>query len=131
MKKEFSKKWKASKNPRKQRKYRYNAPLNIKRKFLSVLLSEELRKKYSIRNIPVRTGDKVKFMRGKFKKRVGKVEKVDVKKTKIFVEGIEYIKKDGSKSLIPINPSNVMIIDLNLDDKKRKKSIERRAKNVK
>jgi len=128
MKKKFSKSWKSSKQPKKQRKYRYNAPLNIKRNFLSSLLSKELRKKYSTRNIPLRSGDKIKIMRGKFKKKVGKIDKVDTKKTRIFVEGIEHIKKDGSKSLIPIEPSNVMITDLNLEDKRRKKSIERRTK---
>ncbi|MCW1309534.1 MAG: 60S ribosomal protein L26, partial [Candidatus Nanoarchaeia archaeon] len=35
----WSKKWKSSKKPSKQRKYRYNAPLHIRRKFLSVNLS--------------------------------------------------------------------------------------------
>jgi len=34
MKKIFSTHWKASKQPRKQRKYRAKAPLHIKRKFL-------------------------------------------------------------------------------------------------
>lgn len=131
MKKLFSKAWKASKSPRKQRKYRYNAPLNVKRKFLSTLLSKELRKKHLIRNIPVRSGDKVKILRGQFRKKTGKIDKVDVKKTRIYVEGIEQIKKDGSKSLIPINPSNAMITELNLEDKRRKKSIERRAKGDK
>ena len=43
--KEFSKSWVSSKKPGKQRKYRINAPLNIKRKFLSVHLSKELREK--------------------------------------------------------------------------------------
>ena len=36
MKKEFSKNWKASKQPRKQRKYRANAPLHLKRKMINI-----------------------------------------------------------------------------------------------
>ena len=131
MKKEFSRKWKGSKQPRKQRKYRLNAPLNIRKSFLSVLLSKELRKKHLIRNIRVRVDDKVKIVRGKFKKKTGKVGSVDTKKAKVFVEGIEHIKKDGSKESISIDPSNMMITDLNLEDKRRKKSIERRAKGEK
>jgi len=125
MKKEFSNKWKGSKSPRKQRKYRANAPLNVKRKFLSSLLSKVLRQKYSTRNVKIRTGDKVKVMRGNFSKKTGKITRVDVKKTKVFVEDIERIKRDGSKVLIPINPSNVMVTELILEDKKRKKSIEK------
>ena len=46
MKKKFSESWKSSKQVRKQRKYRYNAPLHIKQKFVNVHLAKELRKKY-------------------------------------------------------------------------------------
>ncbi len=62
MKKKFSDKWKASKLPRKQRKYLANAPLHIKRKFLSANLSKELRKKHGKRSIPIRKGDTVRIM---------------------------------------------------------------------
>jgi len=68
MKQKFSTTWKASKQPRKQRKYSANAPLHIKRKMLSANLSKPLREKHKIRNIEVRKGDKVIIMRGKFKK---------------------------------------------------------------
>ncbi len=119
MKKDWVSKWKSSKQPRKQRKYVYNAPLHIKRRFLSANLSKELRKKYGIRNIPLRKGDNVKILRGQFKKKVGKVNRVMVKKTKVYVDNIENVKKDGTKAFYPINPSNVQIIDLNLEDKRR------------
>src|SRR3989338_176397 len=46
MKNKFSTKWKESKQPRKQRKYRANAPLHLRKKFVNVNLSKELRKKY-------------------------------------------------------------------------------------
>ncbi|MEK6835464.1 MAG: 50S ribosomal protein L24, partial [Nanoarchaeota archaeon] len=65
MKKLFSKHWKASKQPRKQRKYLYNAPLHLKRKMLSCLLSKELRKKLGKRNLPERKDDVILIMRGK------------------------------------------------------------------
>jgi len=42
MKQKFSTTWKASKQPRKQRKYSANAPLHIKRKMLSANLSKTL-----------------------------------------------------------------------------------------
>ncbi len=127
--KRWSKCWKSSKQPRKQRKYTYNLPLHLRKKLLSVLLSKDLRKKYSLRNIPLRAGDKVKILRGQFKKKTGKVTEVDLKRLRVFIEGVEQVKKDGSKSSYPIHPSNVMITDLSLDDKERKNIIER--KNVK
>ena len=125
MKQKFSTKWKASKQPRKKRKYIANAPLHIKGKFLSTNLSNELRQKHKKRNLRIRKGDKVKILRGNFKKHMGKVEKVFTKITKVFVEGAEIIKKDGSKTFYPIHPSNLMITELNMEDKKRQKSIKK------
>ncbi len=123
MKTKFSKTWKSSVQPRKQRKYIHNATLNVKSKFLSVNLSKELRAKHGKRNTRVRVGDKVKVLRGSFKSKTGTVEKVDVKNTKIYVSKLEMTKRDGSKTKAPITPSNVQIIELNLSDKKRKSNL--------
>jgi len=116
--------WKASKQPRKQRKYLANAPLHLRKKFVSVNLSKELRKKYGKRNVNIRKGDKVKVMRGKFKKKTGKVLKVELKTTKITVEGVQVKKIDGSKVNVKLMPSNLQIIELNLEDKKRIKKMK-------
>ncbi len=129
MAKKFSTKWKSSKQPKKQRKYRYNAPLHIKQKFISAHLSKELREKYKTRALQLRKGDTVKIMVGQFKGKTGKVKKVDLKKAKVYIEGIEILKKDGTKADYPIDPSNLMITELNLEDKKRLKSIERKKKS--
>jgi len=119
MRKKFSTKWRRSKQPRKQRKYRYCAPLHIRGSFLNVHLSRELVKKHGLKRIRVRTGDKVKIMRGKFKGKEGKVELVDLNKSRVMITGVEVSKKDGSKSRTPIHASNLLITELNLDDKKR------------
>jgi large subunit ribosomal protein L24 len=134
MKNKFSKHWKASTQPRKQRKYTANAPLHIKKKLLSTNLSKELRKKFKIRNIEVRKGDTVKVMRGKFKKKQGKIIEVDTKKSKVKIEGIQVKKQDGSKASVRIWPSNLQIIELNTDDKKRMKrnnKIESKKEEIK
>lgn len=115
MKKTFSKKWKASSQTRKQRKYRFNAPLHIKHKFLSANLSKELRKKLGIRNIEVRKGDSVKIMRGEFKKKTGKIASVDIKRTRVAIEGIQRKKKDGTKVNVYFHPSNLQILDMKED----------------
>ena len=112
MKKEFSKTWKASKQPRKQRKFLANAPLHIKRKQLSTNLSKELRKKVGKRNTILKKDDKVKIMRGKFKGKTGKILQVFTKLKKVIVEGIQVTKKDGSKANIKLENSNLQIIEL-------------------
>jgi large subunit ribosomal protein L24 len=124
MKKEFSAKWKASSQPRKQRKYAKNAPLHIKGKMLGMHLSKELRKKYSTRSVRARKGDRVKIVTGQFRGKTGKIDRIDLRKTRVFVENIEVIKKDGSKVAFPLHPSNLMITEINADDKMRMRSLE-------
>ncbi len=121
MKKHFSTHWKSSKKPRKQRKYLANAPLNLRRKFMSSNLSKELRKKYGKRNIPLRKGDMVRIMRGRFRKKTGKITVVYTKKMKVEVENMQIKKQDGSKANVKFNPSFLQITELNLEDRKRNK----------
>lgn len=131
MKKEWSKAWTGSSQPRKQRKFRYNAPLHVKHKFISANLSKELRGETGRRSMPLRKGDEVKIMRGNSKGLKGPIERVDVKKSKIYIENIKVKKVDGSEVSKPINASNLMIIKLNLEDKMRKKIIARKDVKVK
>jgi len=130
MKQKFSTKWVGSKQPRKQRKYRANAPLHILHTMISSNLNKELRKKYGKRSFPVRKGDIVKIMRGEFKRKTGKVDSVDVKKSRIMIEGIFRSKKDGSKVGVYFDASNLQIKELNLEDAKRKKAIERKTASI-
>ena len=120
----FSTTWKASVKPSRQRKYRAEAPLHLRQKFVNVHISKELRNKHKKRAVAVRKGDKVTVMRGSFAKRTGKVERVDLKKTEIYVNGIERSRRDGTKAPIALHPSNLMITELNMDDKLRQKSLE-------
>ncbi len=125
----FSTHWKSSVQPRKQRKYRYNAPLHVRQKFLHVHLSPELRAKYGTRAVQVRKGDKAKVLRGKFKKQEGKVERVNLKRERVFVSGMEYTKKDGAKVPVGFNPSNLMITVADVSDKRRKLGKEKGKTN--
>jgi large subunit ribosomal protein L24 len=119
-----------SKKPRKQRKFLFKAPLHLRRKMLAAHLSKELREKYKRRSLPVRVGDEVEIMRGEFKKKRGKIVKVDLKKYKVYVEGITRKTSTGTEKLVPIHPSNVRIINLNLADKWRVKILERKGVKV-
>ncbi len=116
--------WVSSTSPKKQRKYRMNAPLHIKRKMLSVHLSKELRAKYKTRNILLKKGDSVIITRGKFKGQEGKVDKVYTKQLKVSVDSAKNITKKGNKVPFKIRPSALIITDLNLSDRRRLKKIE-------
>lgn len=122
--KKFSKHWKASKKPNKQRKYSANAPLHIKKKMLSVNLSKELRIKHKMRNFEVRKGDTVKIMVGKHKGKKAKISEIKTKKMKVYIEGVQNKKQDGSMVNIPFRPSNLQITELITDDKKRFKKLK-------
>jgi large subunit ribosomal protein L24 len=118
MKTAFSTKWKTSTQPRKQRKYRFNAPLHARGTFLHAHLSKELRAKHSTRALRVRTGDEVQAMRGQYAGRSGKVERVDTYRSRVFVTGLDQARRDGSRRLYPLQPSNLMITKL-VDEKRR------------
>jgi large subunit ribosomal protein L24 len=93
---------------------------------MAARLSKELREKYHVRSLPVRKGDRVKILRGDFKKLEGEVLEVDTKRQKIIVQGATITKSDGSQVNRPIHPSNVMLIKL-VEDKERLGSVERRS----
>jgi large subunit ribosomal protein L24 len=126
MTKKFSRPWVASTDSAKQRKYRYNAPLHVRQKLVSAHLDKGIRKETGRRSIPLRREDEVKVVRGEFKGKTGKVIKIDLKKLKVFVDNVKKKKVSGQEVEVPIDPSNLMVIKLNLDDKKRRKFIERK-----
>ncbi|MCC6052224.1 MAG: 50S ribosomal protein L24 [Fervidicoccaceae archaeon] len=119
-----------SKKPSKQRKAMFQAPLHIRRKFMTAPLSDELVEKYGVKRLPVRKGDKVRIMRGEFTGVEGKVTRVDLRKMRIYVEGVTRQRMDGTPVFVPIHPSKVMIIELDLSDQKRKELIEKKKKQV-
>lgn len=116
-----------STQPRKQRKFIHKAPLHIRHKLMSVLLSEELREEFHRRSLPVKKGDTIKVMRGDFKDHEGKIEKVDLKNYRVMIEGMSVQKPDGNKVFHPVHPSNVMILELELEDEERNDILERKG----
>jgi len=119
------------KNPRKQRKMLYNAPAHLRHKFLGAPLSNELAASRGIKTLPVRKGDTIRIMRGDNAGFEGKVSRVDLKRYRIFVEGLTREKVDGTNIFVSVHPSKVMIRSLNLDDKWRKAIVERKQELAK
>jgi large subunit ribosomal protein L24 len=116
----------ASAKPRKQRLAVYSAPLHLRGRFLSAPLSPELRKKYGVRSLRVRKGDRVVVRRGDFKKMEGNVLDVDTKRGMIQVEGVLTTKADGTQVPRMVRPSNVMIVKL-AEDREREEILRRRG----
>ncbi len=108
-----------TKQPRKQRKRIYDAPLHRRQKFCGARLAEDLQEEFGRRTLGVRKGDTVEVMRGDFKGHRGRVEKVNLISARLFVEGVTVPKADGSEKFYPIHPSNVMLVKLELKDEKR------------
>jgi len=118
-----------SKKPSKQRKYFFNAPLHKRAKIMSVHLSKELREKYKVRAVPIRKGDKVRVVRGDAKGMEGKVIRVDRKRYFVYIEGITREKQSGETVHIPIHYSNLIITELDLGDKWRRRKLEELSKS--
>jgi large subunit ribosomal protein L24 len=115
----WSEDWKSSTNPQKQRKYRENAPQHVKDKLVSVNLSETLREELGTRSINLNLGDRVKVMRGDRKGAEGIVSNIDRDDQKVYVNGLEVTRQDGSTSEVPFRPSNLQAQALNLEENDR------------
>ncbi|QOJ78381.1 50S ribosomal protein L24 [Infirmifilum lucidum] len=116
-----------SSKPSKVRKREvYNAPLHVRSKRIVAPLSKELQEKLGIKRIRVRKGDKVLIVRGSFKGHEGRVTGVNTKRERIYVEGAVLRKADGTEVPYPIHPSKVIVVELDLSDKRRRELVEKR-----
>ena len=95
-------------------------------------LDKTLKEKYKRNSLEVRKGDEVKVMRGKFKKRTGKVIACDVRHTRVQIDGLNRSKKAGDKVPVWFHPSKIKIISIDDKDIRRvnKKKVKTENKNV-
>lgn len=114
----------SSKQPRKQRKDLYDAPLHKRQDRVAATLSTDLREDHGTRRVNVRAGDKVEVMRGDHAGETGTVDGVDLERGKIIVDGVVTEKSDGSQESYPLHPSNVKITSLDTSDPERQKKLE-------
>jgi large subunit ribosomal protein L24 len=116
---------KESSQPRKRRALLRSADIHARNKSLSAALSRDLKEKHSSDHVTLRKGDTVKIMRGDFKGIEGKVAKTYSKSGQITVEGVTREKLKGGTVQVKINASKVMLTSFNLDDKLRRKALEK------
>jgi large subunit ribosomal protein L24 len=100
-------------------------PKHLTERKLRSPLSRSLREKFGRRNLRVIAGDTIKVIRGEYSGIEGKVEKVNMKRGSLAIEGIQREKVRGGHVKVAINSTNVAITDLDLDDKYRQALIQR------
>jgi len=108
-----------TKSPRKQRRRVRTAALHEKKSLLKCRLDEILQEEYGLRSLVVKKGDLVKIMRGQFRDTEGKVTAVSYKKVQVFLDNATLTKADGKEVAVPIHPSNLMLVKLELDDERK------------
>lgn len=124
----MAKKTSAPSKRRTQRRLYFQAPLHRVRRMMSAPLSDELRERYKIKSFPVRRGDTVRVLRGDYRGVTGSVVRVDYKHRRIYVDGVVRQKVSGETVHVPVHPSKVVIVKLNLEDKRRVEALERASK---
>jgi ribosomal protein uL24 len=102
----------------------------VSKNLLSASLSPELVQEHRVHTMVVHNGDTVAILRGNFQDVEGKVSKVDRQRGYIYIEGVTREKADGSTRQVPIHSSKVVIRRLDLDDKRRKEILQRRAASL-
>ncbi|NMJ87004.1 MAG: 50S ribosomal protein L24 [Thaumarchaeota archaeon] len=107
----------------------YNASTHKRSRLLGASLSPDLRTQYGTRSIRVTKGDSVKVFHGEYKGIEGKVTKVHTENGRIAIEGIQREKIRGDKMPVLIHTSNIIIVNLNLNDKWRKSILKRKQKS--
>ena len=109
------------------RKQQRNAPIHIRRRYISAPLSPSLKTQYGARTMPIIEEDTVTITKGDRKLTEGKVLRVNTKNSKVYIEGVTRTRLDGSTVQLPVRAENVMITKLKLDDDWRKKILERKG----
>jgi large subunit ribosomal protein L24 len=113
-----------TRQPRKQRTRQRRAPLHEKQDQVRAHLSEDLRDEYGQRSVRVNVGDTVEVQRGDYSGETGEVITVDLKQTVIHVEEVTQEKADGEEVPRPVDASNLLVTDLNLEDDLREERLE-------
>ena len=122
----------SSKQPRKQRLARYNAPYHRRHREMAAPVDRGLRERQLSRGfmypraMPVRKGDRVLIARGEGKgNSTSSIAKVDRKARKVYIEGFTYFKSDGTELQRPIDASNLIIVNPDWTDVRRRKMLNR------
>jgi large subunit ribosomal protein L24 len=113
-----------TRQPRKQRKQRREAPLHERHRHVRATLTDDLREEYDQRNVRVNAGDRVEVLRGDFAGEEGEVLAVNLDDETIHVEDVTLESADGEEVPRPLDASNVRVTELDLEDDRRRERLE-------
>jgi large subunit ribosomal protein L24 len=99
---------------------------HIRDSSIAAHLSDNLHQQYNTRSLRVIKGDTVRVMRGEYNGIEGKIESVNTMTGTLAIEGIQREKVRGGNVKVRIHSSNVLITNLNLNDKYRQESMQGR-----
>ena len=100
---------------------------HMRNRSIAAHLGDNLRQQYRLRSTRVIKGDTVRVVRGEYSGIEGKVESVDTVTGGLAIEGIQREKVRGGNVKVRIHFSNVMITNMNLDDKYREARLQGRS----
>lgn len=94
---------------------------------MGVHLSKELRAKLATkrRAAPVVKGDTVKVLRGDKKGHKGKVTRVDLASSLVYIEGLSMPRARGTEMPLGVQPSNLVLLEGDFAKKGRKEIFDR------
>ena len=113
-----------TRQPEKQRSRQRRAPLHEKQRQVRAHLSESLREEYGKRSVRVNEGDTVEVQRGDFAGEEADVVNVDLRDAVVHVEDVTLETADGEEVPRPLDASNLVVTDLDLEDEKREARLE-------
>jgi large subunit ribosomal protein L24 len=103
--------------------------MHERKRFLKCRLDEFLQEEYGLRSLVIKKGDLVRIMRGQFRDTESKVTGVSYRKGVVYLDNTTITKADGKEAAVPIHPSNLMLVKLELDDE-RKTLIESKVTRI-
>ncbi|MFB6111835.1 MAG: 50S ribosomal protein L24 [Halobacteriaceae archaeon] len=113
-----------SEQPHKQRTAQREAPLHERHDQVRAHLSEDLRAEFDQRSVRVNAGDTVRISRGDFAGEEAEVVEVDLRDAVVYVEDITTETADGEEVPRPLDASNLLVTDVDLDDERRAQRLE-------
>ena len=104
----------ASGQPRKQRRFRFNADLHERQHFLHAHVDKALKKKLGIKKnaVQISKGDIVKVVSGSKKGATGKVTRVSLRSGRILIDSLMKKNAKGKEFGVSTSVNNVYITDL-------------------
>jgi large subunit ribosomal protein L24 len=116
--------------PRRQRKANFTADSFQRHRRMTVPLSRELRGRYHRRNLPLRKGDTVRILTGSYVGREERVAKVDLRAYAVTLDNVTGKTAEAKLKPLPVRPSHLLLIRLNLSDPWRRRILRVSAEEV-